>query len=265
VKRKTLVVTGSSSGIGYAIAQYFTQEGHQVFGLSRSKPIQAYDWQQLEVDLSKEADIHQVFEALKKETESIDVWINCAGMGYAGALEESSLEEVTYLFQVNLFGPMALIKGALPFLRKSEDPRILNIGSVASEITIPFQTLYSMSKSAMMRMTEGLRMELKPEGIQVTTILPGDTKTPFTKNRKLLTKKTSPYYDRANRSVKKMAKDEEKGMPVHAVVHLVSKQVRKKKMPVYKTVGLKNKAFVLLAHVLPSTLREKLIYKIYAS
>jgi hypothetical protein len=62
-----------------------------------------------------------------------------------------------------------------------------------------------------------------------------------------------------------MAKDEEKGMPVHAVVHLVSKQVRKKKMPVYKTVGFKNKAFVFLAHVLPSRLREKLIYKIYAS
>lgn len=262
---KVILITGTSSGIGYALAADFQAKGHTVFGVSRKVPVKAYEWTQLQADITKEADVIKIFETIKQTTSQIDILINCAGMGYAGALEDTSLKEMSYLFHVNLFAPLVIINHALPFLRHSKDPRILNIGSVASEITIPFQTLYSMSKSALFRMTEGLRMELKPDHIQVTTILPGDTKTEFTNNRTLLTKDTSPYYQRAKRSIDRMAKDEEKGMPVKSVVKVVSKQLSKKTMNVYVSVGLKYKLFVWLSHILPSKLREILIFKMYAS
>jgi len=265
VNSKTILITGTSSGIGYELARYFYDKGHKVYGVSRKNPIKPFKWTQLNADITIKEDISKIFSTIKEETNKIDILINCAGMGFAGALEESSLNDMTYLFHVNLFAPMMLISQTLPYLRNSEDARIINIGSVASEITIPFQTLYSMSKSAMYRMTEGLRMELKPERIQVTTVLPGDTKTDFSSNRKLLTKETSAYYKRAKKSVDKMAKDEEKGMSTTSVVRVVNRQLSKKRMSVYVTVGLKYKLFVWLAHVLPSKLREKLIYKIYAS
>lgn len=265
MKDKTFLITGTSSGIGYALAQYFSNAGHTVYGVSRKNPSKPYQWKQINADITKEEEIKQVFTTIKEETKQIDVLINCAGMGYAGALEDTSLDDITYLFQVNVFGSLMMCNYALPLLRNSEDARIINIGSVASEITIPFQTLYSMSKSAMYRMSEGLRMELKPEHIQVTTVLPGDTKTDFSTNRTLLTKESSRYYKRAKKSVDKMALDEEKGMHVDSVVKVVSRQLSKKRMNVYVTVGLKYKVFVWLSHILPSKLREMLIYKIYAS
>lgn len=265
MKDKTFLITGTSSGIGYALADYFTSVGHRVFGVSRKNPVKPYQWTQINADITKEEEIKEVFAKLKEETTQIDVLINCAGMGFAGALEDTSLDDMTYLFQVNLFAPLVMSNYALPLLRNSEDGRIINIGSVASEITIPFQTMYSMSKSALYRMSEGLRMELKPEHIQVTTVLPGDTQTDFSTNRTLLTKETSRYYKRAKRSVDKMASDEEKGMHVDSVVKVVEKQLSKKHMKVYVTVGLKYKLIVWLSHILPSKFREMLIYKIYAS
>jgi len=265
VKSRVILITGTSSGIGYALAHHFTSQGDQVFGVSRKNPVKSFAWTQINADLTIEEDISQLFDTIKKNTDTIDILINCAGMGYAGALEETSLKEMTYLFHVNVFAPLSMINHALPFLRNSKDARIVNIGSVASEITIPFQTLYSMSKSALYRLTEGLRMELKPEHIQVTTVLPGDTKTEFTNNRTLLLNEKSHYYKRAKNSIDKMAKDEEKGMPVDAVVKTVAKQLSKKNMKVYVSVGVQYKLFVLLVHLLPSKLREYIIYKMYAS
>lgn len=265
MKTKTVVITGSSSGIGYALANKFQESNHHVYGLSRRTPKEDFLWTQIATDLTKEDEIRKAIKRVEEEEGQIDLLINCAGMGFAGALEDTSPSNMSYVFEVNVLAPMMLIQQALPLLKKSEDPRIVNIGSVASEITIPFQTLYSMSKSALMRLTEGLRMELKPFGVQVTTILPGDTKTEFTSNRRLLTEKTSPYYQRAKRSVDKMARDEANGMDVESVVKLVCKEVRRKRMHVYRTVGFKNKVFVFLSRLLPTRIREMIIYKLYAS
>ena len=101
----------------------------------------------------------------------------------SGAIEYATEEELLDIFSVNVFGVVNVCQVAIKYLRETKG-KIINIGSVAGPMTIPFQAYYSMTKTSVESLSEALRMELKPFGIKVTTVLPGDTKTNFTKNRK---------------------------------------------------------------------------------
>jgi len=152
----------------------------------------------------------------------------------------------------------------ISLLKKSSNPKIINIGSVAGEIIIPFQTFYSMTKSAISSFSEGLRIELKPFNIQVTTVLPGDIKTNFTKNRELpLVLEDEHYGDRIRKSLARMAKDEEQGMPAIKVTKIIYSLINKKKLPMAKTVGFKYKLFVFLKRLLPKSLISFIVKKMY--
>jgi len=148
-------------------------------------------------------------------------------------------------------------------LRESTHAKIINIGSVAGDITLPFQVFYSMSKSSLSRFTEGLRYELKPFGIDVSIINPGDTKTNFTTNRQIESNGSSLYKTRVKRSIDKMAEDEQKGKPTKSVVRVVKKQLKRRKMKPAVTVGLSYKFIIVLTRILPTRLKEHMIYKRY--
>lgn len=261
---KTVCISGASSGIGFTTAKYLHELGYRVIGLSRKYPKENYDFEYFLCDITKEKDIENFNKELSKKVDSIDCLINCAGMGVSGAIEYSTIEEAKKIFDVNVLGQFMLTKALIPYLRKSINGKIINIGSVAGEIVIPFQTFYSMSKAAISAFSEGLRIELEPFGIQVTCVLPGDIKTEFTKNRQLPTVlENEVYQDRIKNSLARMAKDEENGMKPIQVSKVIHRLIKKNKLPVNRTVGIQYKFFVFLKRILPKSLVSYIIRKMY--
>ncbi|MBU1144391.1 MAG: SDR family oxidoreductase [Firmicutes bacterium] len=260
-----VVITGASSGIGFDTASYLHKLGYKVIGISRNYPKEKYDFEYILCDITNQEMIDKTIKEIEKSTDTIDVLINCAGMGISGAIEHTSLEEVNSIFQVNVVGVFLLTQAAIPLLRKSKRAKIINIGSVAGELSIPFQAFYSMTKASIGMFSECLRMELKPFCIDVTTVLPGDTKTGFTKNRiqpKVI--QDELYKDRIKRSIEKMEKDEENGKPASSVTKVIYKLMKRKSMPVSVTVGFEYKLFVFLKRILPKRFVNWLLYQMYA-
>lgn len=259
---KTVLISGASSGIGLDLAKTMHNDGFKVIGLSRKKPYKiTFDY--IECDLTNKEDIEAKSKLIQEKYKHIDILINCAGVGTGGAIEEVTYEDLKWVYEVNLFGTIELTKGILPLLRKSEMPKIVNIGSVAGAITIPYQTSYSMSKSSVQVLSEGLRIELKQFGIDVCTVMPGDTKTNFTANRKTILNEQGPYSDYVKRSIAKMEKDEQNGVPPSKVVKTIYRVIKRKRMPVQVVVGLDYKILVLLSRILPKRVVEFLVSKLY--
>lgn len=261
---KVILISGASSGIGKEAANYFQNQGHKVIGLSRSYPKDKYDYSYVLGDLGDGDSLEKAVTEIKKITDHIDVLINCAGIGISGAVEYTSLDEVKKIFDVNVTGQFYLTQLVMGLLRKSEHGKIINIGSVAGELTIPFQTFYSMSKAAIHKFTEGLKMELKPFGIDVCSVLPGDTKTGFTDNRyqpKVV--EDDLYKDRIKRSIQRMEHDEQNGMSPMSVVKVIEKLMKRKRMPSQVTVGFSYKLLVFLGKILPKRLVNWILYKMY--
>jgi short-subunit dehydrogenase len=256
-----ILITGASSGIGRATAEHLTKLGHEVIGLSRKEPRSPYGFKHRSLDISIEADVKITIESIVKDHHRIDGLINCAGIGLSGPIEQTNLDQARRLFEVNLFGAFAMSKYCLPHLRENRG-FIFNIGSVAGPITIPFQTFYSMSKSALQSFSEGLRMETRPWGVRVVTILPGDTKTEFTDRREKIPE-DQLYGARLARSIAVMEQDERHGKSPMTVARAVAKLIKRKHPPVTVTVGFSYKILVWLSHRLPRRWTLAIINHIY--
>lgn len=261
---KTIVISGASSGIGLATAVHFLKLGYHVIGMSRHLPQGKLDYDYVIADLSQEESIKNAVKEVSQLTDKVDILINCAGIGISGALEYTSIEEAMQITQVNLLGQFSLTTKMLPLLRCSDEAKIINIGSVAGELTIPFQTFYTMTKAALHRMSEGLMMELKPFGIQVASVLPGDTKTGFTKHRSQpRIMEDDIYGERIKKSIQKMEHDEQNGMSVDTVVKVIDRLVKRHRMPIQVTVGFTYKLLMFLAKILPKRIVVWILYKMY--
>jgi short-subunit dehydrogenase len=257
---KTILVSGASSGIGYDIATYFHELGFDVIGLSRKYPVKDYKFKYILCDITNE---QQVKEAIS-QIEELDILVNCAGMGISGAVEYTTYEEVKKIHEVNVYGTFLMSRECIPLLRNNKGSKIINIGSVAGELAIPFQTFYSMTKASIQLYTEGLANELKPFGIKVSCVLPGDTKTEFTKNRvQPNVVENELYKTRIKDSIEQMERDEQNGMPVRSVTKVVHKVIKQKNPPLMKTVGIQYKFFVLLKKILPKRFVNFVLYKMY--
>lgn len=256
--KKVIVITGASSGIGKVCANYLYDKGYKVYGLNRT-PIISEKIEYIKCDVTNEEDVKNAFLNIEEDIYAV---INNAGMGISGAIEYATSVDVSRIIDVNIKGVINVCKYAIPRLRATKG-KIINIGSVAGELTIPFQTFYSMSKVAVSTYTEGLRMELKPFGIKATTVLPGDTKSSFSKNRKKTEVVDELYKDRIERSISRMEKDEQSGKDPISVAKVIYKLLKRKNPPVKVTVGFIYKLFVFLKRILPSRLVNYILYKMY--
>jgi short-subunit dehydrogenase len=261
---KTVVISGASSGIGFAIAQTLHESGYQVVGLSRTLPKEPFQFQYLLCDITDEMQIKATVEKIAAFGNPIYALINCAGMGISGAIEYTETVEIEKIFRVNLFGTFQLTKALIPALRNTPDAKILNIGSVAGSLTIPFQAYYCVTKAGIAAYTEALRMELRPFNIHVGAILPGDTKTNFTINReKNKIEQDNLYGDRIARSVRRMEQDEQQGKSPFTVARVVKKLLNRKQIPVFTTVGCSYRLFLFLKRLLPTRFLNWILYQMY--
>lgn len=149
-------------------------------------------------------------------------------------------------------------------MRNCKKGLIVNISSIASLIPLPFQSFYSASKASLDMLFSALRVELYPYNIKITSVLPGDSKTGFTSNRKTTISERSIYFERVERGLKTVSKDEENGFDPKKVAKKVFVLSKKKNPPYRVLVGGKDKLLRCLYVVLPKRLRNYLLYKIYA-
>ena len=170
--KKVILVTGASSGIGFDAAVALAKQGHRVYAaarrVERMEPLKAFGVVPLRMDVTD--------DALEAEGR-IDALVNNAGYGYFGAIENVPLEEARRQLEVNVFGLARLCQLVLPSMRAQGSGRIVNISSVAGKVVMYFGGWYHVSKYSVEALSDALRMELKPFGIDVSMIEPGGIKT----------------------------------------------------------------------------------------
>ena len=178
---KVILVTGASSGIGYDAAEAFARQGHRVYAaarrVERMEPLKALGVVPLRMDVTDEASLEAGVRTVLEAEGRIDALVNNAGYGYFGAIENVPLEEARRQLEVNVFGLARLCQLVIPCMREQGSGRIVNISSVAGKAVLYFGGWYHVSKFSVEALSDALRMELKPFGIDVSMIEPGGIKT----------------------------------------------------------------------------------------
>jgi NAD(P)-dependent dehydrogenase (short-subunit alcohol dehydrogenase family) len=184
--KKTVLVTGASSGIGKACAQLFAEKGFQVIATARNvekmKDLETLGCHILSLDVTNEESIQKAFAAIFNKVQHIDILINNAGYVQNGFVEELTLDHLRYQFEVNVFGLIRITQMVLPKMRRAKSGTIIHIGSAGGDFTSAGASAYHASKYALESFTDGMRQELALFGIKVVLIKPGGVETDFIKN-----------------------------------------------------------------------------------
>jgi len=270
---KNVILTGASSGIGKATAQALAEQGYKVFALSRrattgsTTAIGKGSLVGVAADVTSDESVQSAMDYIKGQCNSIDILINCAGNGIAGAIEDTSIDEAKWQMETNFYGTLRMINAILPIMREQKGGRIINVGSVAGIFSVPFQAFYSVSKFGIEALSEALRIECKPFNIKVTIIEPGDTKTDFTAARvyTAATAKSTPYKQQFSNAIYSMAVSEQKGKAPSTCTKAILKAIKAKNPPVRIVVGFEYKLLCFLKRLLPDRLVNNVLGGMYVN
>lgn len=268
MKKKVILITGASSGMGKAFALQLLEEGHKVYGaarrVERMQDLEEKGGTALAADLTQEKDLQKAVDQIISAEGRIDVLINNAGYAIYGAVEETAIEEARRQFEVNLFGLGALTQMVLPHMRAAGTGQIINISSMGGKMYTPLGAWYHASKHALEGWSDVLRLELKPKGIDVVLIEPGIISTEFgdVMHDPLLQRSgDGPYADLAQSVAKATADSYEKGKgtPPEKVARLVAKVVQKKNPRSRYAIGKFAKPMIFLRTYLGDRLFDKIV------
>lgn len=261
--KKVAIVTGASGGIGRAAARILSENGCTVYDLSRSEKPQS-GVTHIKCDVTDEASVKAAVDAVIREQGRIDILVCCAGMGISGAVEFTDPEDSYRQMNVNLFGTDRVVRAVLPHMRKQQSGRLVMTSSVAAVTPIPFQTWYSASKAAINSYALALQNEVRPYGIGVAVVMPGDIKTGFTSARKKSAVGDKEYGGRIERSVSRMEKDEQTGLPAEFAGKLLVKAALSKRAKPLRSTGFVYSFLCVLVKLLPTRLALWVLYQMYA-
>jgi NAD(P)-dependent dehydrogenase (short-subunit alcohol dehydrogenase family) len=181
----TALVTGASSGIGEETVKALLAAGYIVYAGARRvdamRSLEVAGARVLSLDVTDDASMTASVDTILRETGRIDVLVNNAGYGSFGALEDVPLDEARRQFAVNIFGLARLTQLVLPTMRAQQAGRIVNISSIGGKFAQPFGAWYHATKFAVEGLSDSLRMELHPFGIDVVVIQPGATQSEWVK------------------------------------------------------------------------------------
>ena len=262
LRAKVVLITGASSGFGKSCAEFLSAKGYKVYGTSRKPAGGSAPCEMIRMDVNDDASVTQGIRMIVEKEGRIDVVVNNAGFGIAGSVEDTSVEEMKSQFETNYFGVFRVCREVLPVMRRQQSGTIINVGSIAGSIGVPFQGAYSASKAAVQSITEVLRMEVKPYGIRVALIDPGDFKTGFTDSR-VKTKQAvanPDYTDRFTKALQTMEVEERKGCDPVKLAELVYKIINSKSPRLRYMAGPVMEIFAVhLRKFLPAKLFESII------
>ena len=267
MESKIVLITGASSGIGKVCADHLQQSGYRVYRASRSlQDDTTGDSGNISLDVDDESSVQEAISRIIEKEGRIDVVVNCAGFGIAGAVEDTSIEEAKAQFETNFFGVLRVCQAVLPSMREKGSGLIINISSIAGLISVPFQGFYSASKFALEGLTEALRLEVSPFGIKVVLVEPGDFQTAFSANRRKVARSenSSAYRDHLARALSVSEKDESKGHHPIAIARLIERIIRNPSPKLRYSIGpLFERLTPALKNVLPYRLTEWLTMKYF--
>lgn len=263
---QVILVTGASSGFGKVIATQLAAQGHTVYGTSRKTVSGSPDFRMLQLDITDQASVSSALSTIIAEQGRIDVLVNNAGMGISGAIELTTEDDIQRQMNTNFIGTVRMSAAVLPSMREAGRGRIINISSIAGVLAVPFQAFYSASKFAIEGYSEALYQEVKPLGIQVCVVEPGDFQTGFTAQRQMseATRSHSQYGESFTKAMQNVEQSENNGCHPEKLGKAICKLVNSRR-PAFRTkVGPWEQVFFArIKPMLPFSLVDWLIRKFY--
>ena len=272
---QTVLITGASSGIGWATACHLAERGFRVYGTTRSVQKRAdvieaaakhfgERLQFVAMDVTDDDSVNRGVATVIRQAGGIDALVANAGFALYGSVEEMPMDLLVKQFNVNVFGCLRTVRAVLPHMRERRAGRIILVSSVAATLAIPFQAHYSATKYAVDAFTEGLRQELRGFGIAVTAIRPGNINTPLQDATVRHTPPGSPYARWSDRSWKTIERDMRQATQPERVAKAIGRILNKKKPKAYYTVAdFPASLAPMVGPLVPSRLKEKLVRLFY--
>jgi short-subunit dehydrogenase len=258
-EKRTVLITGVSSGIGQATARLLADRNYAVFGASRNPPSAETipGVEVLPLDVCSDESVRACIDMLLARIAHLDVLVNNAGYALRGALEEVTLQEAKAQFETNLFGVARMTKGVLPIMRKQGRGQIINISSAVGLAPLPFVGFYSASKFALEGYTEALRHEVKPFNIQVSLVEPASVKTQFWQNQKEASERISDYDPWRKRLAEVRQQLQQKAIEPRSVAEIILRIIESKSPRLRHAVGSDAARIARMRRLLPEAMFEK--------
>lgn len=260
---KVAIVTGGSGGIGRCTAMALARAGCRVYEFSRREKAPTPGVEHLTADMTDEASVQAAAAEVERREGRIDILVCNAGFGISGAAEYTAPEDAHAQLELNLYGADRAARAVIPVMRAQGGGRIVCMSSIAGILPIPFQLWYSVSKAAINAYVLALQNEVRPFGISVCAVMPGDIASGFTANRKK-TLREDAYGGRVARSVARMEHDEETGMSAEDAAAYVAKMALRRRSSPLKALGAPYKAAAAAAKLLPRRVSNYIVGRMYA-
>lgn len=263
--RKVALIIGGSSGIGFELAKKLVKNQYIVYNASRNACM-LNEVINITYDLNNSVDIVE-----KIRERKIDLFVYASGFSMASPIEAVVDDDFRYLFEVNYFGALKILKQIIPILKSNENGKIILLSSVASYLSIPYDHYYSASKMAMNLLALELNLELNRFGIKAKAVCIGPTRTNFSFKRKVYddSKDLIDYHDYDD-AVNSLITMEQKGMSPAKVANKIYCEIikmdKQKKIinnKYFVNIGLKNKVYYLLYKFMPSAVIIKALKRKY--
>jgi short-subunit dehydrogenase len=257
---KVALVTGASSGIGFATAKLLIRNGYIVFGTSREPELHGSEgFTLLPLDVRSEESVQQCVEIVLTKAKRIDLLVNNAGYGQIGAIEENSVAAAKEQFDTNVFGTMQVINAVLPTMRQQGSGHIINVSTILGLIALPYAGLYSASKFALGGLSEALRSEVAPFNIAVSLVEPGTVNTSFVS---LPPAHPATHHNAARQSVLGSLQQSNHLDPI-AVAEVIVKIAETPRPHLHNVIGGRIRLFATLKRLLPEPAFERVRNRIF--
>ncbi len=267
-RQKIVLITGASSGIGEATAHKLHLAGYKVYVAARriEKMVELgkSGATVLALDITSDKQITKLVKHITQESGGVDILVNNAGFGCYGTVEDISIEDARYQFEVNLFGLARLTQLILPYMRKKGGGKIINISSVVGKAAIPLASWYVASKFALEGWSDCLRLELAPFNIHVSLVEPGIIRTEFADvvMEQITEKGYGPAYLKIIQNITdrmELGKKRATGSDVSVVAKAIYKLAKARYPKIRVAVGLYAKPLIFLKKWSSDRLYDKLI------
>lgn len=273
--QKIILVSGASSGLGKATAEYLSRQGFTVYAGARSYKTEVMGeisqenngvLHKMYLDVTSPESIEKLVHKIIQREGRIDVLVNCAAILVLGSVEEITVEEFHRVLDTNLYGDMRMCRAVLPFMREQRKGLIINFSSGAGLVGLPFQSAYSSSKFAIEGFSEVLRWEVKNFGIDVVIVEPGDSKfgsSAYRLQAKNACLDSSPYLSNFKTVTEKFSSDEANGSDPLKTARRVYKIITKSKPGIRYNVFHSVEKLLLLKLILPWRIAESIFFGYY--
>lgn len=260
-----ILITGITSGLGKAMAERLNACGHKVYGTCRKDSSRIPGVTYIKADVRDDSSVDDAVNQVISQEGRIDVFINNAGMGIAGPLETTTLENAQMQMDVNFMGMVRFMSRIIPIMRKQCSGHVICVSSIGGLMGLPYQGMYSASKFAIEGYCQALRLEVRNMGIKVTVINPGDFSTAFTAQRnKDLSSVTLDAYPGFARSMEGIENDEHSGLNPDRLARRICRIVTKRHPANrYVVATFIQRASVTLKALLPAKWYDRILSSYY--